>query len=212
MKKTIIAISAVVALGISSYGQWYIEINNFDNSGTFGSWTDGFHYSPLVTHNGLFFTTDTAAQAQNISGGEAYGTQMGQDFSFALYGGATAGTVTTLIGSFTGAAIAGDNYGWGQLQGPSGAAVIPGSSPLSTVYLQIFAWEGSTYATFAAALGNTWAGSSGVFSNPSSSSASNPIIPSLSGMPDVILMIPEPSTIALAGLGGLSLLLIRRRK
>lgn len=146
MKKTIIAIAAVTALAVTSYGQGYIYINNLSNTGGAGAQTDHPTYSSAVTANGLFYTADTAAQAQN-NGDASYGTQIGVDFNFAIYAGTSSGSLTYLTG-LTGGGIAGDNAQWGQVQGPSGSFAIGSGSP-TTVYLEVFAWEGSA---------TTWAG------------------------------------------------------
>jgi hypothetical protein len=176
-------------------------------------------FSTGVTQNGLIYTTDPAAMAGNL-GGPAGSALIGLDFSWALLGGATPDSATTLLASYTGTQINGDNFNWGQLEGPSYQTSIPGTSVNATVYLDLLVWEGATYSTYSEALAaGDYAGTSGVFSNPAGGGISFPC--SLVGLPDVQLTgagnglfgnVPEPDTLALAALGGASLFMFRRKK
>jgi hypothetical protein len=229
MKKLLLAsIATMVSLAIS-YGQGTILINNFQNSGVQGGnggTVANPVYSSLVTANGLLFTTDPAAQEQN-QGGTAGSTLMGEDFSWALYGGATAAEAAADVASGvpldskTGGSITGDNAVWGCVSDSSGATFfVPGITACATVYLDLQIWEGNTFSTYAAALaGADYTGTSGVFSNPAGGGICFPS--PLVGMPDVLLTgtgndlfgnVPEPGTLALAALGGASLLMFRRKK
>lgn len=96
----------------------------------------------------------------------------------------------------------------------TGALTAPGTDAL----FQVRAWNGA-YTSYEAALAGvpgTQAGKTAMFQNPTANpAASPPPAPApLSGWtaPLVVTPIPEPSTIALAGLGLASLLIIRRRK
>lgn len=220
MKKTILSAIIIAGLTASVYGQGTVLANNQNNTGTYnGNGGQAFNpgtevgsptYSSLVTSNGLFFTLDTAAQAGH-NGYTAGSQMMGADFSFALFGGATALTATNPVTSLTGGAIAGDNGNWGQLI-VSGSQTVPNTSAASLLYLNIFVWEGSTFLSYAAALtGGDYTGTSGAFLNPSGGGPTP--ASTLSGMPDVLFApVPEPSTLALAGLGGLASLMAIRRK
>ena len=171
-------------------------------------------YSSGVTANGLIFTLDPVAQAQSFNGGPTPSALIGEDFNWALYGGATAGTATTFIDGETGAQTANINLNWGMIDEQSGISFsVPGTTDGTTVYLDLYVWEGS-YTSYASALGNTYAGTTGVFANASGGIVSgSPVGASaLTGMPDVELTtVPEPATMALVGLGSLSLMLFRRK-
>lgn len=102
-----------------------------------------------------------------------------------------------------------------------GTRVITGVSEGALAFIQIHVWSTAFGATYAAALanplsaqGNAW-GSSSIFSvTTGAPTASPPTTPAtLVGFQSFQLnAVPEPSMIALAGLGALSLLLFRRRK
>jgi len=212
MKKIIFLAMSVAGLTASSFGQGTIFINNLNNTGVFGGnggTTANPTYSSSVTQNGLIFTLDVASQAGTL-GGPAGSDLIGADFSWALLGGSSASSLTA-IASFTGSQISGDNANWGQLQGPGQAASIAGTTAGATVYLELEVWEGSAYSSYAAALAaGDYSGTSGVFTNPSGGGPNQPF--ALTGMPDILVSVPEPTTMALAGLGGLSLLFLRRKK
>ena len=197
MKTFMVMLLVVTATGVTGYGQGTIYVANWDNTGIYdgnGGTTANPVFSWEVTANGLIFTWDPAEQAGNL-GGPAGSKLMGDDFSWALYGGRSAGYVNTLIASETGSQIVGDNFNWGQFEGNPGSVSIPGTQANSTVYLELYAWEGDTYPTFEQALeGGDYTGASRVFANPSGGGW----IPgaSLTGMPDILLFppIPEPGT------------------
>ena len=99
---------------------------------------------------------------------------------------------------------------------------VPGVPLGGTATLNVQAWRGS--ATSYASAGEydrfwAWNGfalapaSSFTFLNPTGGNGVPPALAkSLDGMPAMELIIPEPSTFALAGLGAVALLICRRRK
>jgi hypothetical protein len=212
MKQLLITALAVTAAAVTSYGQGTIFINNLSNTGIYngnGGTVANPVYSALVTQNGLIFTTD-ATETQAAVSGSGTSALMGDDFSWALYGGSSASSLT-LLASETGSATTGDNEFWGQVYGGANQVSVTGTTANSTVYLELYVWEGSTFSTYADAVtGGDYAGVSGVFTNPSG--GGNTVGSSLTGMPDVLLTVPEPTSMALAALGGASLLLFRRKK
>jgi len=228
MKKTIAVLSVITTLALPSriFAQASILADNTSNSGLFGGAggvAGNETYSTLVTQNGLIFTTDPAAQFGTAgNGGPAGNQKLGVDSSFVLVGGSSAAAVASITGgntvlSWTGASVTGDNLNWGQLVGNSGTGnAIPGSTLAGTYFFNLFVWEGNTFQTFAAAqAGGDYTGSSGAFQNAAGGpNASGPPTPAgkLTGMPDMLLTVPEPSIFALAGLGAAALMTLRRRK
>jgi hypothetical protein len=217
MKQLLITAFAAAAAA-SVYGQGILYVNNTGNTGVYGGAGGSASnptYSAAVTQNGLIFTTDTTEQAGNFpgQGGAAGSTLIGEDFSWALYGGTTSSGLT-LLGSQTGSAIVGDNANWGQVADLADLFTVAGSTTGSTVYLELYVWEGSTYSTYAAAsAAGDYVGDSGVFQNTTGGGGSPGSY--LTGLPDLnlaVTSVPEPGTLALAALGGASLLLFRRKK
>ena len=139
-------------------------------------------------------------------------TPIAQDFNLALYGG-TDSTALTLIKSISGAAAVGANaFGMGTFTDPTGGTyAVPGTTAASTTaFFQIEAWTGAATSWAAAAAAGLPNGKSLVFSNPVAAPPN--ATPDLTGMPAIIIAVPEPSTFALAGLGAAALLIFRRRK
>ena len=132
MKKLLLTAIAASAAAVT-YGQGTIFINNLDNTGVVGGnggTVANPTYSAAVTSNGLIFTADTTSQAGNL-GGTAGSTLIGNDFSWALYGGATdSSSALTLLASATGSAITGDNANWGQFLGESTQVAVTGRRPV----------------------------------------------------------------------------------
>jgi len=226
MKKLILSVSLVAGVSLITHAQGTIAANNLANTGSFNgqsfnpnSGTGNPVYSSTVTSGGLIFTLDPAAQAGNNGYGSANSQMLGQDVSWALYGGATAGAATTLLASLTGSGITGDNANWGQITDGTGAAIgVPGTAAGATVYLDLYVWEGNTFSSYAAALaGGDYTATTGAFANNSGGlTAGGPVTQSpLGGMPDIQLatstVIPEPSTLAMAGVGLASMLFLRRK-
>jgi len=96
----------------------------------------------------------------------------------------------------------------------SGTFGVTGTSVGTTYTVIVFGWS-SAYANPGAALGaNSPVGWSAPFSYTAVSSIGTPATMAASGLVPfgVATAVPEPATIALAGLGGLSLLALRRKK
>jgi len=136
-------------------------------------------------------------------------------YTVALYGGTLGSSFAqlTLLSTFQVLSTAGNTPGnfFSGVE-PSITGVAPGSS--ATLVVQ--GWDG-TFANYAAAVaagGTENVGQTATFSNPTGHTGSPPSPGAfLTGMPTLTLApIPEPTTIALGGLGALSLLLFRRRK
>jgi hypothetical protein len=96
---------------------------------------------------------------------------------------------------------------------------IPGLTANTTGYFEAQWWLGSATTYAAAVTAGALHGDSGPFGQLTGggSTLGNPPTtpPGLTGMPSVVLsgvIVPEPSTIALAGMGAAALLMYRRRK
>jgi hypothetical protein len=213
MKKSIFA--AVLGIGmasaISSYGQGFIIFNNYVSS---------------TQSSGITF-------AAGSPGGIA-GEGIPQGFTVTLlYGASTDTLISQLVplnysngGNSSPAPVGTDGTGTATTPGPilvspidSGAGIFDGGSvqiPLtglnsfaagSTLAIALEAngtWNGVTYSGFSALASIT---------TSASSTANVPDLPaSLQSGSFTVAPVPEPTTLALAGLGGAALLALRRKK
>jgi hypothetical protein len=208
MKKALVAsILGIAATVGSSHAQGWIYFNNYSATAG-GQVTYGNTTSDQTSLGGLAGTPVTDANVE-LQLFYAIGT-FGSTSSFLA--AATPG-VTTFIDS--GATYAGGGYYEG------GTQTIAGWTALDTVTFMVEAWEtsgplaGATFAT------SGLAGESGLWTEVAGSPAGgNGVQPTTdpaqffnSGPPAMTIdTVPEPSTIALGGLGMASLLALRRRK
>jgi len=148
-----------------------------------------------------------------------------QDLNLELLLGTSAGTITTpvvtLLNSVTSSlngavtqplgltsSAAGDIQFFGTISDQSGAEYSLAAYAGQTVFFQVLAWtgNGNTYA------GASTYGASSVFSEAVPVAAnSNPIDISPVGVVALTTVVPEPSTLAMAGVGLASMLIFRRR-
>ena len=152
--------------------------------------------SPSATTGGLFWisTAGTPALITN-------------DFNAAFYGGTDSSSLSPLATFLlSNGTAAGDNVGGpGTFVDLSGNAYpIPGAT--LSAFFQIQAWTGNFNSYAAAVNGGAPAAQSPVFVNRVSIPPGQP--PDLTGMPAMILAVPEPSIFALVGLGGVCALLL----
>lgn len=198
MKKIILSALAVASLSLSSYSQGVIT---FDASASSG----------VVQLNGATDTATDINAALLYFNGSSYVPFVTMLLS----------DTTPTLGNFTvpsTQSAGGDvsTFGGGVLYDNSGNTYqLPSLTAGTVVSFEVQGWLGafSTFAQAAAASGATF-GVTGPF-NETLSAAASPINAALDAMPNLNLLtspVPEPTTIALAGLGGASLLLFRRRK
>jgi hypothetical protein len=207
MKRNVIAAvlgaAGLVGLTASSYGQGQIEFNTYASTG----------YYPV--------TYGAAAQTALGVGQYAVGQNVDAELGY-FVGALSANTSFTLIPS-TIQAVGADAEAVngtgpsavGYIEGGTVVGGIPGYSS-GPVSFEILAWiasgAGSGGGTYATSLYN------GVYKWQDSIAAGNvgpssaPALFSALGGNAVLAPVPEPTTLALAGLGGAALLALRRKK
>lgn len=203
MNLKVLTTLAALGMAVSSYGQG-ILLQNVGNNGSVSASTSGLVY----VNNG---TTTSLFDGLNFNLGVTVlaGTSVGTEVNLGTF---TAGNDPK---GYTG-------FDMGQFQlGASGnRVVVPGvaAGGIATVTLQIwYDGAGGLFANYAAAVAGGGFVNTITFTVPTDNPGGSPPVP-VSGfdtMPSVTLaanIVPEPSTIALAGLGLASLLAIRRRK
>jgi len=186
MKKFLLsAIVLAGAVDVFGQGQLYVD-NSFNNDP-----------SPSATANGLFFSDIGGV----IGGGLG---PIPLCFSVNFYGGTdSAGLI--LLKSFPLSTLSDWPVYPGIFSDPTGLAItVPGAT--TSAFFRIEAWVGGYGSTYASA---ALRGSSGVFVNPVAQSPN--ALPTLTGMPAVVIGIPEPGGLTLVSLGA-GLLLVCRRK
>jgi len=222
MKKTLCTL-AVIGLAVSSFAQGYVTVagtgqNSTNNTTITTSWTGG-----------------------SAAGGGALGaTSSGQSYKLALLTTTSGSATTALFGSGAGLStwsdtglLGGNNTFAGRLTIGSSLATANGTAAVgNTQTWLLVAWSTSLGANWAAVapkiaagdfngsagfLGWSLTGSGAASAAPPALSlviqGTGAIIPgtfSLLAVP--VAPVPEPGTMALAALGGASLLLFRRRK
>jgi len=189
MKKLILSSAMVVLVATGALAQGLIAIDNNANTSS----------DPAAANNGLFWVG---------------ASKLAADANLTLLAGASAGSLSPLKtfllsnGSATGSSAAGPGT-WTDLSGNTYA--VPGVAAGGTGWFQVQIWLGN-YSSYAAAVsGGALTGQSSAFSQ--TLGGGNLVPPDLTGMPaEVLSVVPEPSTFALAGLGVATLLIFRRRK
>jgi hypothetical protein len=220
MKKTILAL-AVAAIGVSAFGQGHVNYSN--NSTTRVSTNDTVNYKGTALvggSTGLTYGSGTAPSgfyyallAQSYAGGATVNATLAN----VLTGGWTY-TGVTAINGLAGGSISGGADTTTTAGMPLGAQnqfVVVGWS----ANLGITTWAG--YSAALAANNFTAGGFTGISavgtglgnaSPPEAIFSGTGIITPFTMFSTTVTPVPEPTTLALAGLGGAALLLFRRRK
>lgn len=157
----------------------------------------------------------------NTGGGMIYlgadtATPLAVDVNAQLYGGIVGSGATNSLRAITGASASGITVDLGRISDPSGVPIaITGVALGGTAELRLQLWMGSANNWADAVTGGAARADSGLFSNPTGGDGSPPALPkNLTGLPEMHLtatVVPEPSTLVLAGLGAVALLAYRRR-
>jgi len=204
MKKQILTGILVLGTAVGAFAQGQISIDNINN--------DPAAANPSSATAGVVYVQ---------SGGS--NVLLNQDINIAVLGGATAGSLS-LVGALTFAnGLAQNDVIANGVPGQfadfnGGVYAVNGVALNGTAFIQLQFWLG-TDATFAAALlDGSPTGLTSVYSTVTGGGSvggappNNPVDVG-NNMPSVIVTTsPEPTTLALCGLGAASLLLFRRKK
>jgi len=193
----------VAGLASASFGQGLFLADNHLNTSLNSADTSG----------GLFWL--------NTGNGAAL---INEDFNLEIMGGSAStglGLLVSDVSAYSSVFLSGN--GDGAAAGPgtfldvnSENMIVPGAPGLNSGFLQLFAWTGTDTSFAAAQADGSYTASSGVFAQPLAAQNGNSPVPTMTGMPAMVLstmaIVPEPATFALLGLGAASLMIFRRRK
>jgi hypothetical protein len=206
MKKLILSVSAITGLALAGHAQGYMTFGSTSNSGNGagpGATTGG-----LVFLNGLLNTTTDVNLELLVNNGGVFTpvvTLLLSSSNFNTTTNPAAGQIYAAAADIT----AEHN---GTILDPTGSAYqVPGSSPGVAATFEIEGWLGANESSLAAAAAAGLAtGTTGTFTE-TPSGATGPY-PGVANMPSLNLTsVPEPSTLAMAGVGLASMLLFRRK-
>jgi len=199
MKKQILTLAIVAGFACGAFAQGTVAFDNLNNTSV----------NPAAATGGVIFKT--------VSGNPVFDNV--SDYNLTLLGGSSAGTMS-VVASIFGAAASGDNFGSGLFYASGNSFAVSGVALGGTGTFQIEVWLGSatSYAA-ASAIAGTYVGISSVFTSATGGLVvgnNPPTAPvEMDAMPSIVLnpvVVPEPTTLALAGLGGFGMLMALRRK
>jgi len=201
MKKLILSVTALAACSVGAYAQGTVTFDGSSN----------VNPSPTAPSSGLVFINGVVDTKTDINAELLYSTTPGGTFSpvvTLLLSSSNVPTTPTLgqIASATSDITFDAN---GTLLDTSGQTYqFPTIASSTAVYFEVEGWLGNSSSYPPA--GSVAEGTSGVFSGILS--GQNPPYLNVIGMPALNLVaVPEPSTLAMAGVGLASMLMFRRR-
>jgi hypothetical protein len=201
MKKLILSVTAMAACSVGAFAQGTIT---FDGSGNANS-------SLSASSGGQVFINGVLDTAQDINAELLYSSTATGTFSpvvTLLLTSGNAGTGISSLGQTLTAAGDITGYGTGVLFDNSGQSfTIPSIGSGVVAYFEVEGWLGNSSSLATAAVGGTTA----AFSETLTANSS-PTQAVINNMPALNLTaVPEPSTLAMAGVGLASMLIFRRR-
>jgi len=196
MKKYIAALTMVIGLGVTAYGQGTIVFDNFNNANS-GADNTGASTAGLVYTNG----------------GVGHIGKVADNVGFSVWAGADAGSMS-LIATFTSLAGGGTWWDYGQFTDPALAtktiSAIP-SKGSGSFEIQMWYDPKGLFNTYSNAVAGGAMTGQVIFQNATGGGTTPPT--SFTGMPALVLSaVPEPATFAIVGLGSAALLVFRRRR
>jgi len=201
MKKIVLSTVAVAAMALTSYGQGVITFDASEGGG------------------GVISQLGSGVEQNDVNASLLYfnGTSYVDIVDLLLSDTTPTSTINVVVPPDTTQAAGGDITfsGGGVLYDNSGDTYeINGEAAGTVVSFEVEAWTGN-YSSYAAAengVAGTFGGVSAPFTE-TLSALTSPENANIDNMPSFTLTpVPEPATLAVAGLGGLSLMLFRRRK
>ncbi len=207
MKKLFVTLMLVFGIASYVYSQGTIELLNRDNTSL----------DSRATSNGLVWTNDG-------KGGIGLWDGYNYNLSLEILGGPSTDSLTPLAffredlvaqaGDYTGMDVGKFVGTWNEVK----ILTVPGITPGGTAWIHLKLWwsaGGPVSPTYehAKTSGTSFFGEA-IFQNPTGNPVAIPpgLPESLTGMPAIVMLIPEPGAFALAGLGLAGLLIFRRRK
>lgn len=200
MKKLLLVIPALAVASMAAFGQGTVSFDNRTGVGLLPSNVD------------RWVRFDSSIDAGYGTNGGPVGNLAGAAYRAQLYVGASTASAGSLVAVTAAPAVFRSSTSTGVGTWIGGTRTLDGFNPGDTVNLQVRVWDLNFGSTFETATGG-FSGVSAMFSY---------LVPSATASPDQYLMgnfqsftitgVPEPTTMALAGLGAAALLIFRRRK